>query len=109
MRAAVVPLDVKATMAAASRAAARSAAAAATACGAVSSSPGWEASMMERYILCRSVLSMMRLIIATASLGYWPVADSADSMTASAPSYIAVATSDASARVGVGADTIESS
>src|SRR6185437_943967 len=86
IRTAVVPLEVKATTAAAPMDSARPAAAAATAWGAVSSSPGSEAFMMERYILCRSVLAMMRLIIATASRGYWPLADSADNITASAPS-----------------------
>ena len=42
-------------------------------------------------------------MVATASTGNWPAADSADSITASAPSKIAVATSDTSARVGTGA------
>lgn len=39
-------------------------------------------------------------IVRTVSSGYAPTLDSADSMTASAPSRIALATSDASARVG---------
>ena len=43
---------------------------------------------------------MMRAIICTASTGYSPDAVSAESMTASEPSKIALATSDASARVG---------
>ena len=51
----------------------------------------------------------MRFIVATASTGYCPAADSADSMTASAPSKIAVATSDTSARVGTGLEIIDSS
>ena len=41
-------------------------------------------------------------MVATASTGYCPAADSAESMIASAPSKIAVATSDTSARVGTG-------
>ena len=44
----------------------------------------------------------MRSIIVTASTGNWPDADSADSITASAPSKIAVAMSETSARVGTG-------
>ena len=51
----------------------------------------------------------MRFIIATASTGYCPAADSADSMTASAPSKMAVATSETSARVGTGLRIIDSS
>lgn len=39
-------------------------------------------------------------IVFTVSIGYAPTLDSADSMTASAPSRIALATSEASARVG---------
>ena len=48
-------------------------------------------------------------MVATASTGNCPAADSADSMTASAPSKIAVATSDTSARVGTGLEIIDSS
>ena len=48
-------------------------------------------------------------MVATASTGYWPAADSADSMMASAPSNTAVATSETSARVGTGAEIIDSS
>ena len=48
-------------------------------------------------------------MVATASTGYFPAADSADSMTASAPSKIAVATSETSARVGTGEMIIDSS
>ena len=48
-------------------------------------------------------------IVATASTGYSPEADSAESMTASAPSKTAVATSETSARVGTGAEIINSS
>ena len=51
----------------------------------------------------------MRFMVATASAGYCPAADSADSITASAPSKIAVATSDTSARVGTGLEIIDSS
>ena len=51
----------------------------------------------------------MRFMVATASIGYCPAADSADSSTASAPSKIAVATSDTSARVGTGEEIIDSS
>ncbi len=39
-------------------------------------------------------------IVLTVSIGYWPTEDSAESITASAPSRIALATSEASARVG---------
>ena len=51
----------------------------------------------------------MRFIIATASRGNWPEALSADSITASAPSNTAVATSETSARVGTGVVIIDSS
>ena len=51
----------------------------------------------------------MRFMVATASTGNWPAADSADSMMASAPSKIAVATSETSARVGTGLEIIDSS
>ena len=51
----------------------------------------------------------MRSMVATASTGNWPAADSAESITASAPSNTAVATSDTSARVGTGAVIIDSS
>ena len=56
-----------------------------------------------------STASAIRFMVATASRGYWPEALSADSMTASAPSNTAVATSDTSARVGTGAVIIDSS
>ena len=65
---------------------ARSAAAVATAWDGVVSISGSSAVMIERYTLCRSVVAMIRSIIETASTGYFPDADSADSMTASAPS-----------------------
>ena len=51
----------------------------------------------------------MRASIATASTGNAPIADSADSITASVPSRIALATSVASARVGRLELTIDSS
>ena len=51
----------------------------------------------------------MRFIVVTASSGYWPEALSADSITASAPSNTAVATSETSARVGTGVVIIDSS
>ena len=50
-----------------------------------------------------------RAIIATASTGYWPTAVSWESITASVPSRIALATSVTSARVGRAEVTIESS
>ena len=51
----------------------------------------------------------MTLAIAlTVSTGYLPTAVSADSMTASVPSSTALATSNTSARVGVGALIIDS-
>ena len=57
----------------------------------------------------RSASLMMRLIVATAWTGYSPTLVSADSISASAPSSTALATSDASARVGRGAEIIDSS
>src|SRR2546427_231412 len=56
-----------------------------------------------------SARSAMRAITTTASTGYRPVAVSADSMIASAPSKIAVETSETSARVGLKCVTIDSS
>ena len=56
-----------------------------------------------------SVSSMMRTIAVTASTGYPPTAVSADNITASVPSSTAFATSEASARVGRGFPTIDSS
>ena len=44
----------------------------------------------------------MRAIVATAATGSWPTAVSAESITASAPSITALATSETSARVGRG-------
>ena len=51
----------------------------------------------------------MRLIVATACTGYLPTLVSPDSITASAPSMTALATSDASARVGRECVIIDSS
>ena len=51
----------------------------------------------------------MRFMVATASTGYCPAADSADSIMASAPSKIAIETSDTSARVGTGLEIMDSS
>ena len=56
-----------------------------------------------------STASAILFIVATASRGYCPEALSAESMTASAPSNTAVATSDTSARVGTGEVIIDSS
>ena len=44
----------------------------------------------------------------TASIGYLPIVVSPESITASAPSYIALATSVTSALVGVGFSIIDS-
>ena len=52
---------------------------------------------------------MMRAIVLTASIGYLPTEVSPDSITASAPSSTALATSDASARVGRECSIIDSS
>ena len=49
-----------------------------------------------------SASTQMRFIASTASIGYMPEADSADSITASVPSSTALATSLTSARVGCG-------
>ena len=52
---------------------------------------------------------MIRAMVATASTGYAPTLVSPESMSASAPSSTALATSEASARVGRGALIIDSS
>ena len=57
----------------------------------------------------RSVDWMIRAIVSTASMGYSPTLVSPESITASAPSRTALATSDASARVGAGLLIIDSS
>ena len=59
--------------------------------------------------MCPSAAAMMRPIICTVSTGYLPTAVSPDSITASAPSNTAPATSEASALVGVGLVIIDSS
>ena len=51
----------------------------------------------------------MRTIVSTASTGYLPTAVSPLSITAEVPSRMALATSEASARVGSGASIIDSS
>ena len=51
----------------------------------------------------------MRAIMETACTGYLPTADSPESITASVPSYTALATSETSARVGRGLSIIDSS
>ena len=51
----------------------------------------------------------MRAMVATARVGSWPMAVSPESMTALEPSNTALAMSEVSARVGEGADTIDSS
>jgi len=56
-----------------------------------------------------SASSMIRAIMSTASTGYLPLAVSAESITASDPSRMALATSEASARVGRGFSVIDSS
>ena len=63
-------------------------------------------------IWCRpwsSVDSTIRAIVVTVWMGYSPTLVSPDSITASAPSSTALATSDASARVGRGDEIIDSS
>mmetsp|Transcript_71192 Transcript_71192/g.161121 ORF Transcript_71192/g.161121 Transcript_71192/m.161121 type:complete len:253 (-) Transcript_71192:567-1325(-) len=55
-----------------------------------------------RYDESDSTFVMIFCWVVTASMGYLPAADSAESITASAPSNTAVATSDTSARVGLG-------
>src|SRR5258706_595519 len=60
-------------------------------------------------VMLLSASSIMRAIMLTASTGYFPEAVSAESMTASEPSKIALATSEASARVGRGFSVMDSS
>src|SRR6185312_14566833 len=55
-----------------------------------------------------SASMQMRFIAAIVSTGYWPEADSAESITASVPSRTAFATSETSARVGTGLEIIDS-
>ncbi len=56
-----------------------------------------------------SALTAILAMNSTASTGYLPYAVSPDSITASVPSKIALATSEASARVGLGFSIIDSS
>ena len=56
-----------------------------------------------------SVFSTIRAMVSTASTGYSPTLVSPDNITASAPSRIAFATSEASARVGRGEEIMDSS
>ncbi|CAB4594951.1 unannotated protein [freshwater metagenome] len=56
-----------------------------------------------------SVFSTIRAIVETVTTGYAPTEVSPESITASAPSRIALATSDVSARVGTGDEIIDSS
>ena len=56
-----------------------------------------------------SVEAMIRAIVSTVSMGYSPTLVSPESITASAPSRTAFATSEASARVGRGLVIIDSS
>ena len=108
-RSAVLPPSVKAAMAAAPTVCAICRDAAAMALAAVRSGTGRLPSIRARQPGSRSTRSTMRSIMFTASYGYCPAAVSADSITASAPSNTAVATSDASARVGAGAEIMLSS
>src|SRR3990172_2997558 len=55
-----------------------------------------------------SASTQIRLIDKTVSTGYLPLAVSAESITASVPSSTALATSDTSARVGIGLEIIDS-
>mmetsp|Transcript_34685 Transcript_34685/g.78286 ORF Transcript_34685/g.78286 Transcript_34685/m.78286 type:complete len:248 (+) Transcript_34685:547-1290(+) len=64
---------------------------------------------MEKYSPLSSTRSITRCCISTLSTGYLPEALSAESITASAPSKTAVATSLASARVGTGCSIMDSS
>ena len=56
-----------------------------------------------------SILTMMRAIVSTATIGNFPTLVSPDSISASAPSSTAFATSEASARVGREVSIIDSS
>ena len=103
MRTAVAPLLVKAAMALAPMVSATWRAALAMASALVCSASGRSAALVVRQPSSSSTRRTMRAMMVTASIGYWPAAVSADSITASAPSKMAVATSVASARVGVGA------
>ena len=56
-----------------------------------------------------SAASTMRPMVCTVSMGYLPTLVSPESITASVPSMTALATSEASARVGREASIMESS
>ncbi len=58
---------------------------------------------------CSSVESTMRAMVSTTTTGYLPTLVSPESMTASAPSRTALATSLVSARVGTGFSIMDSS
>ena len=103
------PVEVKVAIASASIVEATWRAAAAMASEEVWRGSGRAPSVMARQPGSASVRATMRSIMFTASNGYWPAAVSAESITASAPSNTAVATSDASARVGVGEEIMLSS
>ncbi len=106
----VEPELVQQTMAERSSVSATCRAAAAMASAPVASGSVLRTCSDGRYIASLlSTSSAMRFIVATASTGYWPDADSADSMMASAPSKMAVATSETSARVGTGLAIMDSS
>ena len=102
-RSAVLPPKVKAAMTAAPIVSATCRLAVAIAASDRRSGLGRDCVVISRQPGSRSTRSTIRSIMFTASNGYCPAAVSADSMTASAPSNTAVATSDASARVGAGA------
>src|ERR1700683_3064813 len=105
----VEPDEVQQTMEARSSVSATCRAAAAMASALVASGSVCSTCNDDRYVVSLSTCSAIRFIVATASTGYWPAADSADSMTASAPSNMAVATSETSARVGTGLAIMDSS
>ena len=105
---AVPPLEVSDTIAAALTSFAMSRAAWLTA-SAVSQTCGIVRGFLRQSSVSFSVRMIIRCIVSTASTGYFPPAVSPESMTASAPSITALATSLASARVGRGLRIIESS
>ena len=98
---AVEPVWVYTTMARAPHCRAASPAAWATACTSWSF-PGSDSDGAAQRWLLLSASRMIRSITATAFSGCRPEAVSAESMTASVPSKMALATSEASARVGRG-------
>ena len=109
IRRAVRPEWVGVTMARAPRSAGTRTAAVATDCsrlGASSATSGRVSSPRNRP---SSVVWQMRSSHSTDSTGSWPTALSSESMTPSAPSMTALATSVASARVGRGLETMLSS